>query len=220
MTDDGMTVTTSHAGDTESSLQGVLESVLRLQAEWSRDITPPMRERGRQVRELGPAAIKRLITGDGYAAVPDLAVRGGDGAGSRAKVPWIRVYSESRSPAPTVGWYATYLFAADGSVAYLSLNQGTTLPGFRAVHHMRSGNAWRVHAGSWLPRWKGHLAWLPRSTCRTPAAWGQAMSSGTSSHSRILRARCLMIRRWRRTCWKPRPATRLHASFYLPDDLP
>jgi MrcB-like, N-terminal domain len=132
MTDDGMTMTTSHAGHDEVSLQGVLESVLRLQAEWSRDVTPPMRERGRQIRELGPEAIKRLITADGHAAIPDLAVRGGDGAGSRAKVPWIRVYSESRSPAPTVGWYATYLFAADGSVAYLSLNQGTTLPGFKS----------------------------------------------------------------------------------------
>ena len=53
-------------------------------------------------------------------------VKGSNGAGNNAKVPWVRVFDPAQSPRPTLGWYVVLLFAADGSAAYLSLNQGVT----------------------------------------------------------------------------------------------
>ena len=43
-------------------------------------------------------------------------------------LPWVRVYSETYAPSAQNGIYLVYLFAADGSRAYLSLNQGTSVP--------------------------------------------------------------------------------------------
>ncbi|WP_424190509.1 MrcB family domain-containing protein [Actinokineospora sp. G85] len=41
-------------------------------------------------------------------------------------MPWARVFSASRSPSATRGWYVVYLFDAAGERAYLTLMQGTT----------------------------------------------------------------------------------------------
>lgn len=58
----------------------------------------------------------------------DAELRVGTGGfhGSFSPVPWVRVYSPAFSPRPTEGFYLVYLFAADGSRLYLSLNQGTS----------------------------------------------------------------------------------------------
>jgi MrcB-like, N-terminal domain len=58
--------------------------------------------------------------------IADLRVQGKDGTGMKTEVPWTRIYSASRSPKPTRGWYLVYLFSATGDRVYLSLNQGTT----------------------------------------------------------------------------------------------
>ncbi len=58
-------------------------------------------------------------------AIDDLRVAGSDGSGRKTEIPWVRVFSSSRSPSATLGFYAVYLFSASGSQAYLSLNQGT-----------------------------------------------------------------------------------------------
>jgi hypothetical protein len=58
----------------------------------------------------------------------DLEVEGSDGVGRKSRIPWVRVFSLSRAPSATSGWYLVYLFAADGSSVFLSLNQGTTRP--------------------------------------------------------------------------------------------
>jgi MoxR-like ATPase len=55
-----------------------------------------------------------------------LSVRGSNGKGNSAKVPWVRVFDPKQSPSPTAGWYVVLLFAADGSKVALSLNQGVT----------------------------------------------------------------------------------------------
>ena len=41
-------------------------------------------------------------------------------------MPWVRVYAPAQSPTAQEGIYLTYLFAADGSRAYLSLMHGSS----------------------------------------------------------------------------------------------
>jgi Peptidase A4 family/MrcB-like, N-terminal domain len=43
-----------------------------------------------------------------------------------ALVPWVRIYAPEHSPTAQEGIYLTYLFAADGSRAYLSLMHGSS----------------------------------------------------------------------------------------------
>src|SRR5438105_5266382 len=43
-----------------------------------------------------------------------------------ALIPWVRVYSPAHAPTAEEGVYLTYLFAADGSCAYLSLMHGSS----------------------------------------------------------------------------------------------
>jgi hypothetical protein len=57
---------------------------------------------------------------------PAWEVGGSGGKGNPAEVPWTRYFDPDRSPKPTDGWYAVYLFDAAGQSVYLSLNQGTT----------------------------------------------------------------------------------------------
>jgi hypothetical protein len=106
-----------------ASLTDVFEAVLRLQGEWSAQMTPAMQRRGELIRSVGPALVREIVpTGAGF----DVKVEGRDGTGLRTRVPWIRVFAADLSPSATGGWYAVYLFAFDGSAVYLSLNQGTT----------------------------------------------------------------------------------------------
>ena len=79
-----------------------------------------MQERGLLIRETIPDAVKAWVSHDGW------EVEGSDGAGRKSRVPWVRVYDKGRSPSAQSGWYVVLLFAYDGSLVALSLNQGTT----------------------------------------------------------------------------------------------
>jgi hypothetical protein len=111
--------------NTGSSFKEVVARILDLQVSWSSQNTPEMQERGVLVRQAGPRLVKGMLAGLS-SLIPDLAVEGRDGTGRKTRVPWIRVYSKSRSPSATSGWYVAALFAADGSAVFLSINQGTT----------------------------------------------------------------------------------------------
>lgn len=50
----------------------------------------------------------------------------GGQVGSPARVPWVRIYNLEQSPSAQEGIYLAYLFAADGSRAYLSLMHGSS----------------------------------------------------------------------------------------------
>ena len=56
----------------------------------------------------------------------DLRIKGSDGSGRKAVVPWMRLYSERMSPAPAEGWSILYLFHPDGSGVSLCLSHGST----------------------------------------------------------------------------------------------
>lgn len=53
-------------------------------------------------------------------------VKGSVGQGQWADVPWIAVFDKSITQSATEGYYIVYLFRADMSGVYLSLNQGWT----------------------------------------------------------------------------------------------
>lgn len=55
-------------------------------------------------------------------------VVGSAGAGNWANVPWLTILNPKISTTTQDGIYPGYLFRADGSGVYLSLNQGTTYP--------------------------------------------------------------------------------------------
>jgi MrcB-like, N-terminal domain/Protein NO VEIN, C-terminal len=106
-----------------------LERVLELQSSWSWRNTVAMEERGRLIRRTVPARLRgegdRLSAAIGI-PLDDLIVEGRDGTGRKTRVPWVRFGSRARSPSATTDFYVVYLWAFDGSAAYLSLNQGTT----------------------------------------------------------------------------------------------
>ncbi|HXE96164.1 MAG TPA: DUF3578 domain-containing protein [Dongiaceae bacterium] len=59
---------------------------------------------------------------------PDFQITGGAGAGNWANVPWVSILNPKITTTTQDGIYPVYLFCADGSGVYLSLNQGTTRP--------------------------------------------------------------------------------------------
>lgn len=79
---------------------------------------------GQLVTEDIPAAVQAIVG-------PKWTVRGSIGMGRTAEVPWVALYPPDSSASAQAGFYAVYLFAADGSALYLSLNQGT--------EHVRDG---------------------------------------------------------------------------------
>src|SRR5215469_17265426 len=102
------------------TLQDALKAVLDLQGEWSAENSQPMQQRGELIRNTIPALFKPLCEQH------RLSVEGRDGTGRKTRVPWVRLYDPRFSPSATEGWYVVFLFAADGSAVFLSLNQGTT----------------------------------------------------------------------------------------------
>jgi hypothetical protein len=111
------------------SLRKSIIEVLKLQKKWTDKSTDAMKRRGKIIRSEIPkwlsksaSAISRAMGRSGA----DLDFEGGDGTGRKTEVPWVRLYSTSRSPNPRTGWYVVLLFSADGSGAYLCLQHGAT----------------------------------------------------------------------------------------------
>ena len=100
-----------------AEIKEIIESVLASLAERD-DADPGWRSTLRERLKAATGALQvRVGTG--------LNVQYGMGYGSVAQVPWVVILRPGQSPRE--GYYPVLLFAADGSVAYLSLNQGTEL---------------------------------------------------------------------------------------------
>ena len=111
------------------SLASVLQSIVSLQREHSSIGTPTMKLRGELVREALKFGIEewRLEIARALGRYgDDLRIKGSDGSGRKAVVPWMRVYSERMSPTPMDGWSILYLFHPDGLGVSLCLNHGST----------------------------------------------------------------------------------------------
>jgi 5-methylcytosine-specific restriction protein A len=64
-------------------------------------------------------------------------VEGSAGAGNWAEVPWIAVFDKDITTSATKGYYIVYLFRADMTGVYLSLNQGWTF--YKDTYGVRNG---------------------------------------------------------------------------------
>lgn len=111
------------------SLSSVLQSIVSLQREHSSAGTPAMMLRGELVRDAlrleineWRLEIARVLGRYG----DDLEIKGSDGAGRKAFIPWARLYSKRMAPAPTKGWSMSYLFHPDGAGVSLCLIHGST----------------------------------------------------------------------------------------------
>jgi MrcB-like, N-terminal domain/Domain of unknown function (DUF3883) len=104
-----------------------IQEVLLWQTEYTSKVTEAMQRRGELVRREFADQLRDLLSElTPLVGVDDLRVQGKDGSGSRNEIPWTRIYSHSRSPRASAGWYLVFLFSAAGDRAYLSVNQGTT----------------------------------------------------------------------------------------------
>ena len=100
----------------------MLSEVLRLQHEYVSTNSPAMQARGLLIRDDIPGQLRAWLSD--RKSPP--STEGRDGTGRKTRVPWVRIFDPLQSPSATDGWYVVFLFAADGSAVYLSLNQGTT----------------------------------------------------------------------------------------------
>ena len=84
---------------------------------------PQMRKRQDDLQLVGEHLEAKLRVEIGR---DDLEVKVGGQQGSYSPVPWIRIFNRKASPSAQEGYYLVYLFAADGSAVFASLNQGTS----------------------------------------------------------------------------------------------
>jgi hypothetical protein len=126
------------------SLSSILQSIISLQHEHSSVGTPAMALRGELVRDAlrleineWRLEIARVLGRYG----DDLEVRGSDGSGRKAVIPWVRLYSRRMAPAPTKGWSISYLFHPDGAGVSLCLIHGSTTGEGRQFKSLGRGEA-------------------------------------------------------------------------------
>lgn len=110
-------------------MRETLQAIIQLQAEYSNENTPAMRRRGVLIRDTLPSELKK-VGAPLQAALgqygDDATAKGRDNTGQMSRIPWVRWYSQSRSPSATQGWYVVYLFHPDGSGVSLCLSHGST----------------------------------------------------------------------------------------------
>ncbi|WP_352591878.1 DUF3578 domain-containing protein [Mesorhizobium sp. M0028] len=110
-------------------MRETLQEVVALQARYSASKTPDMDRRGILIRRTLPADLEShgsaLRTALGEYGM-DAKAEGKDNQGQMSRIPWVRWFSESRSPSATSGWYVVYLFHPDGSGVSLCLSHGST----------------------------------------------------------------------------------------------
>ncbi len=77
-----------------------------------------------KIRKELPNIIKNIVANQ----FPTLEIKSSAGAGNWANVPWLSILDPKITDTTQEGIYPVYLFKADGTGVYLSLNQGTTNP--------------------------------------------------------------------------------------------
>lgn len=89
-------------------------------------------------------ALREVIERSGSGALAKLvpsrySVKGSTGIGNAAAVPWLATFPPGAAKSAKTGIYLVYLFAADGSAVYLSLNQaGSQINGGVQALHKRA----------------------------------------------------------------------------------
>lgn len=112
------------------SMVETLQRICALQPEYSSQNTPAMQERGHLVRHVLREQLRtirpQLVVALGeYGG--ELGFDASDGIGRKTEAPWVRVFAESMSPAPTAGFYVVIHFARDGSAIFVTVGCGSTV---------------------------------------------------------------------------------------------
>lgn len=105
----------------------LISEVMDLARDYSPRTNTAMQRRKAALKEM--AMIAQLWLRDWHpdlVAKLDLRTEDGGQVGGVSPVAWMRVYSKTKSPSATAGFYLVYLFDALGQRTYLSLNQGTS----------------------------------------------------------------------------------------------
>lgn len=102
------------------------EILKRILTEWPKATSEPFADHplAHTIRQELREAIS-LILSEKYS---NYIVSGSAGAGNWANVPWLSILNPEITKSTQDGIYPVYLFRADGTGVYLSLNQGTTAP--------------------------------------------------------------------------------------------
>ena len=108
------------------SIDTILQEIMDLASAYSRLPTPAMHARDEACKSLQNELRRELGEAPVSVASSGLDVSVGGRQGSYSPLAWVRIYSEMHSPSATAGIYLAYLFAADGSRVYLSLQQGSS----------------------------------------------------------------------------------------------
>ncbi|MGK5674088.1 MrcB family domain-containing protein [Micromonospora sp. URMC 106] len=172
-----------------AGLQHACQAILDLAAHYSKDSTPEMADRDARSKELagvfktlvGPLS-EELGLGD-----LDVRVQTGGRQANYSPVPWVRLYSKQHSPTAMEGFYLVYLFAADGSRFYLSLNQGTSEYRSGAMRPVNDRSVLLSRAAEARRRLEDFGEALPDATSRLTLdlAWSSLTSVGRESKVRI-----------------------------------
>lgn len=107
-------------------LSEAMLEVLATAPHYSYEGGPQMRARDAAVARVQDSLRTHIAQLAPAGAPVGLHVQGGGMMGKYSSVAWVRLYSPEHSPSAGEGHYLVYLFAADGSSVYLSLNQGTS----------------------------------------------------------------------------------------------
>jgi hypothetical protein len=102
------------------------EALKKILDEWLAAKNEPLRDNPLAVyiRNEFPDVIRQVL----QERVSDFIIRSSPGAGSWADVPWLSILNPRITENTFGGIYPVFLFCADGSGVYLSLNQGTGTP--------------------------------------------------------------------------------------------
>lgn len=110
------------------SIQSNIDVILQEQLNYRP--RPWMEARGDAVQALA-ADLRTWLTSEQLDEL--YSVKGSSGLGNNSRVPWVRIFNPEQSPDPTKGWYVVFLFSADGTSAYISLNLGVTVLSSREI---------------------------------------------------------------------------------------
>jgi len=100
----------------------IFAEVLDLQKSYANTDTPAMKRRGILIRDDVCQSLEQILVS---IDLGDWSIKGNNGSGRPAIIPFVRVFDPKFSPKPTDGFYVALLFSANGEQIYLSLNQGT-----------------------------------------------------------------------------------------------
>jgi len=102
------------------------ESLNKILIEWDNEISNPFK--GNQLANFIRSAFKDTVGSIVNKDHKIYQVKASAGAGNWANIAWLSILDENITESTQEGVYPVYLFRADGSGVYLSLNQGTTKP--------------------------------------------------------------------------------------------